>query len=100
MIQSEDKGDITIIRFKVRNLMDVEVIKTVFDEIYKLAAEIGRHRLILDVGGVEFLSSFVLGKLMMVKKKVETAGGRMVLCHVAPQIKIIFQGPLKPLFDI
>jgi len=100
MLESETQGEITVVRFTVRTLMDVNQIKKLFDMIFQLTDDSGRRKLVLDLRNVEYLSSFVLGKLMMLRKKVEGAGGRMVLCNVAPQIRMIFQGPSKPLFDL
>jgi len=100
VLRREDYDDVTVIRFKARKLLDVEEIKLMFDLVYKSVDEMGRSKLILNFIDVEYLSSFVLGKLMVVKRKAEATGGRMVLCNVAPQIQVIFRGPGRMLFDL
>src|SRR3954451_14606194 len=100
MIQSADINDVTVVHFTDRKLLDVEAIKATFDFLARMVEERGRRRLVLDLGKVEQFSSFALGKLLVLLKKVEAAGGRMVLCHVSPHIRMIFASPSRPLFDV
>jgi anti-anti-sigma factor len=99
MIHREDFEDRTVVRFGVRNLMDVGVVNSIFECLSQIIDD-GRRKIVLNLDKVEHLSSFVLGKLLVAKQKVEAAGGRLALCHVSPHIALIFRGPSNPLFDI
>jgi len=100
MIQSKDINEVTVVNFSVRKLQNAEEINNTFLSIHDLIDARGRRKLVLNLSKVEYLSSFVLGKLLVMMKKVEEAGGRMFLCHVSPHIQMIFQSASKPLFDI
>ena len=57
--------------------------------------------IVLDFGGVEYLSSIELGRLLVRSRKVAAEGGRLVLQNVAPQVyEIIKITKLENHFDI
>ena len=58
-------------------------------------------RIAMDLSEVQHLSSAVLGRLVNLKKKVESVGGRIVLRHIHPELRGIFRvsGYTQP-FDI
>ncbi len=100
MIQSEDVGDKTVVHIAAGKIFDAAQVNVIFEFISKIVSGRGRYKLVLDLSKVEYLSSFMLGKLLQTLKQVETANGRLVLCNVSPHIRMLFQGPSKPLFEI
>jgi anti-anti-sigma factor len=53
--------------------------------------EAGRSRLLLDFGGVRYVGSAMLGKLIALHRRAAKAGGRMVLCGLSPYLRTIFE---------
>ena len=53
--------------------------------------EVGRRKLLLNFNNVEYLSSAALGKLITLNKKLQAAGGRLILCNIDPQIYEVFE---------
>ena len=50
-----------------------------------------RVGLLLNFGNVEYMSSAALGKLITLNKKVQAAGGKLILCNIDPQIREVFE---------
>ena len=55
-------------------------------DLYGLAEGGGHERLLLDFRAVEFLSSKALAMLIILRRKVDAAGGRLRLCGLAPHL--------------
>jgi anti-sigma B factor antagonist len=84
-LEREDLGDVTVVRLKVPRLEDEDTVREVFDPIVGLI-EVGRRQLVLNLATVKYAPSLVLGKLVMLNRKAQAAGGRLVLCGLAPSI--------------
>jgi anti-sigma B factor antagonist len=94
-------GDVTVVRFTDKKLIDDQTIRLVGDQLCSLVDEQGRRKILLNFGIVEYLSSAALGKLIILHKKVIAAGGRLVLYNIDPQIYEVFAvTKLNKLFDI
>ncbi|HUU45658.1 MAG TPA: STAS domain-containing protein, partial [Acidobacteriota bacterium] len=60
-----------------------------------------RTQIVLDCEGLDFINSSGLGALVSVLKDVRLAGGRLVLCRLAPYVDEIFEiTGLKRVFDV
>ncbi|WP_459557748.1 STAS domain-containing protein [Lacunimicrobium album] len=97
----QEVGDVTIASFLDKKILDENNIQMVGAELFGLVEEDGRMRIILDFTNVEYLSSAALGKLITMEKKVKTAGGKLRLCGIRPEIYEVFAiTKLNKLFDI
>ena len=90
-LEVEDIGDVTVINFVDRKILDEQNIQVIGEQLFKLVDDDGRRKLLLNFGNVEYLSSAALGKLITLNKKVQTAGGRLILCNIDPQILEVFE---------
>lgn len=94
-------GDITVARFVDKKILDENNIQVIGNQLFGLVEEDGRKKIILDFTNVEYLSSAALGKLITMDKKVKTAGGKLRLCSIRPDIYEVFAiTRLNKLFDI
>jgi anti-sigma B factor antagonist len=89
-ITFEDIGDVTVVRFIDKKILDEQNIQMIGDDLFKLVDELGRKKLLLDFGTVEFLSSAALGKLIRLNSHLNASGGKMVLCGISKTIMEIF----------
>ena len=81
--------------------MDEQTIQIIGKQLFALVPELGRRKLLLDFGSVEYLSSPILGELITLNKQVNAAGGRLVFCNIDPQIYEVFEiTKLNKLFNI
>ena len=100
-LEVEDIGDVTVVNFTDKKILDEQNIQIIGEQLFSLVDELGRRKLILNFSNVEYLSSAALGKFITLNKKVNAAGGRLVLCNIDPQIYEVFEiTKLNKLFTI
>jgi anti-sigma B factor antagonist len=101
-MQAHDLGDCTVVRFTGgRVMLDEENAAAVGEHLLVLVEGLQAGRLLLDFGNVTYLSSSALGLLLRLRKALHARGGRLTLCHLAPQVYEVFEvTKLHTLFDI
>jgi anti-sigma B factor antagonist len=90
-LEVEDIGDVTLVKFVDRRIVDEQNIQIIGDQLFSLVDEVGRRKILLSFVNVEFLSSAALGKFITLQKKLQAAGGRLVLCAIDPEIYEVFE---------
>src|SRR5438876_296512 len=100
-LEVEDIGDATVVHFTDRKILDEQNIQIIGEQLFSLVDELGRRKLLLNFGNVEYLSSAALRKLVTLNKKLNAVGGQLILCNLAPQIyDILVITKLDKLFSI
>ena len=100
-LEVEDIGDITVVNFTDRKILDEQNIQIIGEQLFSLVDESQRRKILLNFGNVEYLSSAALGKLITLNKKLQSVGGRLILCNIDPQIYEVFEiTKLNKLFNI
>lgn len=90
-LEVEDIGDVTVINFVDRKILDEQNIQIIGEQLFGLVDAEGRRKLLLNFGNVEYLSSAALGKLITLNKKLQAVGGRLILANIDPQIHEVFE---------
>jgi anti-anti-sigma factor len=85
-LEREDVDGVTVVRFVRHRLWGEGAGQEVFGLLYGLVDEAGRNRIVLDMGGVEFVDSSAVGKLVLLNHKAQAAGGRLALCRLGPAV--------------
>ena len=82
-LTEEQKGDIFILRIKGRldAVSSPQVEKRIFEAIYH-----GQSNLVLDVAGVNYLSSAGMRMLLSITKKLRTVPGKLIICGVTANV--------------
>lgn len=94
-------GDVTVVRFNDRKILDEASIQEIGAELFKVVEEHKGGRILLNFAKVDFLSSAALGKLITLDKKVKAVAGKLKLSNIRPEIYEVFQiTKLNKLFDI
>jgi anti-sigma B factor antagonist len=100
-LEVEDIGDVTVVNFVDKKILDEQNIQVIGEQLFQLVDELGRRKILLNFKNVEFLSSAALGKLITLNRKLQSAGGKLVLCEIDPQIYEVFEiTKLNKLFTI
>jgi anti-anti-sigma factor len=100
-IEVAQMGEVTVVRFVDRKILDEANIQELGSELFKLVEQEKRKNLLLNFSNVEFLSSAALGKLITLDKKVKANAGRLKLSNIRPEIYEVFAiTKLNKLFDI
>ncbi|MBL8797300.1 MAG: STAS domain-containing protein, partial [Planctomycetia bacterium] len=69
-LEVEDVGDVTVVNFTDRKILDEQNIQLIGEQLFSLVDESGRKKILLNFGNVEYLSSAALGKLITLNKKL------------------------------
>lgn len=79
----EFKGDVLVIRIKGRldSVSSPNAEKKVFDLIND-----GSLKIILDIGGVNYVSSAGMRMLLATTKKIRTLSGKLCVCSMIPNV--------------
>ena len=99
-IDVSDVGDVSVVQFKDRKILDESNIQEMGRELFELVEQ-DRRKILLNFMNVEFLSSAALGKLITLDKKIKTAKSQLKLSNIRPEIYEVFAiTRLNKLFDI
>ncbi len=94
-------GDVTVVRFNDRKILDETGIQQVGAELFSLVEQDNRKSILLNFDGVEFLSSAALGKLITLDRKVKSHKGRLKMSNIRREIYDVFLvTKLNKVFDI
>ncbi len=90
-IEVEEVGDIAVVSFVDRRLLDEQNIQMVGDDLFRLVDELGRRKVLLNFGNVEFMNGAVLGKLITLHRKLQAVRGKLVICAVPKDLRDLFR---------
>lgn len=94
-------ADLAVVRFLDRKIVDSANIEEMGDDLFTIVEKDKFKNVLLNFDGVEFLSSAALNKLIMMDRKVKTAGGKLRLCTLRAEIMEVFTiTRLNRVFDI
>jgi anti-sigma B factor antagonist len=82
---------ILLVCFTTPRIVQEEDIQATFEQLQRLTDEKTGREFVLDFRKVQFLSSSVLGRLVLLQKKVASTKGRVVLCGIAKEILEVFK---------
>jgi anti-sigma B factor antagonist len=100
-LETTEVGQVTVVRFVDRKILDESNIQQLGNELFRLVEEEKKSKLLLNFSNVEFLSSGALGKLITLDKKVKAHDGVLKLSNIRPEIYEVFAiTKLNKLFDI
>ena len=94
-------GDVTVVKFLDKKILDEANIQELGLELFSLIEHDNRKSILLNFSDVEFLSSAALGKLITLDRKVKASKGRLKMSNIRPEIFEVFQNTkLNKVFDI
>jgi len=100
-LEVEDYGDITVVNFIDRKILDEQNIQKIGEDLFSLVDELGRKKILLNFSNVEYLSSAALGKFITLNKKVQASQGKLIMCNISDDIYEVFEiTKLNKLFNI
>lgn len=86
-LEIEPLGEVTLVRFLVREVLDEEMIQSLGGELFALIEEAGCRRLVVDFHAVQKMTSPMLGKLRRLHDLLASAGGKLAFCRIHPAIQ-------------
>jgi anti-sigma B factor antagonist len=89
-ITVEDVGDVAVVQFVDKKILDEQNIQLIGDDLFKLVDELGRRKLLLNFSNVDFMSSAALGKLIRLDQRMKAVGGKVIHCGISKDIMQVF----------
>ena len=81
-----------VVTFNDRLLFDDRTVREVSDQLGAALPNDGKPiRLVLDFSGVDLISSSLLGKLILLQRRVDGSGGKLRLCELSPTVQSVFK---------
>jgi len=100
-IDVSKEGDVTIVKFLDKKILDETGVQELGVELFRLVEHDNRKQILLNFENVEFLSSAALGKLITLDRKTKAARGRLKMSNIRPEILEVLQiTKLNKVFDI
>ncbi len=101
-LKLDSQGSISVIRFVDRHLFDDRVVRDVSEQLFRhLPAPGSPALLVVDLSGVDSLSSAMLGKLILLQRKVDASAGHLRLCGLSDSTRAVLKTTnLERLFKI
>jgi anti-anti-sigma regulatory factor len=100
-LERVDIGGVTVVRFHSPHLRGEAPSREAFGLLHGLVDEAGRRQLVLNLGPVETLDSYAASKLVLLNRKAQAAGGRLILCRLSPGLNAAFTAMnLLEAFDV
>jgi anti-sigma B factor antagonist len=87
---SQHKDDVLIVQFQAQKILSDVLIAQIGRELLELADE-ANGKMLLDFQGVTFMSSAMIGKIVLLNKKCKANKTTVKLCNIAPSIMEVFE---------
>ena len=98
MINKSTVGEVTIVA--PEGTIDIDTSKVLKEALIGLI-DTGRTVVLVDLSGVDFMTSTGLGVLVAFSKRVEEVDGKVALCSLNDEIQSVFDTVgFTPFFDI
>jgi stage II sporulation protein AA (anti-sigma F factor antagonist) len=82
----ERRDDVALATFVPAKLTDEDNVERLGQDLSALVDKLQHRRVILDVGSVNYVTSSVVGKWIMLHRKLDREGGKLVLCGIRPSL--------------
>ncbi len=101
-IQVTEAEGAQVVSFTDRLLFDDRTVREVSEQLNAALPNDGKPiRIVLDFTGVDLISSSLLGKLILLQRRVDGSGGKLRLCELSPTVQSVFKtSNLDRLFGI
>lgn len=101
-LKSQEIEDVLVVYFTDAKILDEARIQQIGTELMEMAARAAENKkMVLNFQGVQFMSSAMIGKLVLLNKKCKAAGVNLKFCQIAPNVLEVFKiTRLNKVFDI
>jgi anti-sigma B factor antagonist len=89
-IRVDPEGSVVVVQFLDREIRGEQASEDLQRELAQVAASPKNDRVVLDLSNVHLMTSAALVQLIVFNKMLEATGGRLILCHVRPEVYDVF----------
>jgi hypothetical protein len=84
-----DVGGYARVRFRC-SWLTFEHAPSLSDPLFEHVTGLGAHSALIDMDGVQYMSSDALSSLFHLSRRLRECGGQLVLCRLGPHVPLIF----------
>lgn len=86
----EEHGDVVVVKLTRATLNDEENIEQLGHEMFAIVDQYDRDRVVLDLAGVEYMTSSAIGKIIALHRRLQRGKGQLVLCNLGDTVRETF----------
>lgn len=90
-LRSEEKGEILVVYFNDAKILDEAKIQQIGNELMEKVGEAPNAKLLLNFSNVTFMSSAMIGKVILLNKKSKGAKVNLKLCEISDNVMEVFK---------
>jgi anti-sigma B factor antagonist len=91
LLQVKTVDGVTVAHITATELWTDQDVGALTAELMHLAEDLGAPKLVLEFADVTGLGSRMIGQLAALHKQVRSAGGRLTLCNVRPEVAEVIE---------
>lgn len=91
LLRVTKQNDVAVVSFVTSRILDQSNVQQLGEEFDELVDEHHLKKVVVNFENVSYMSSAVMGKLVALLKKVQAAGGQLMLCNIEDSIYEIFE---------
>ena len=92
LLRTQETDDVLVVYFTASKVLDEATIQGIGQELMDAAASAATNkRLLLNFSGVAFMSSAMIGKLVLLHKQCKTDGINLKICEVSGNVQEVFK---------
>jgi len=101
-LKSQEIEDVLVVYFTDAKILDEARIAQIGKELMDMAASAATNKkMVLNFQGVQFMSSAMIGKLVLLNKKAKTDNVTLKFCSISPNVLEVFKiTRLNKVFEI
>ncbi len=90
-VRSEEKGDVLVVYFNDAKILDEAKIQQIGTELMQKVTDAASQKLLLNFLGVSFMSSAMIGKVILLNKKCKAAEVKLKICDISDNVMEVFK---------
>jgi len=84
------ESGVSVVQLAAEKILDEKTIGEIGEQLYSLAGQSAKPRMVVDFANVAHMSSSALGMLITLHKRVRENDGVLCLCGIRPSIYEVF----------
>lgn len=92
-IRSEENGEVLVVYFNDAKILDEAKIQQIGKELIEKAdsSASGTKKMLVNFQNVSFMSSAMIGKIILLNKKAKSADLKLKLCNISDTVMEVFK---------
>ena len=90
-LQLEEHDDVLVVKFTDAKILDDARIQQIGKELLDMTGQAPSGKVVLNFQGVAFMSSAMIGKLVLLNKKCKSTKIDLKLCDISPNVNEVFK---------